>query len=478
METSSRLGSLAYRGSLAALLLGLALLWLRPRQLLPDTRLHTVIHSLLHYEANRPLEDRPRVAVGYGACRDLFVSGAFVMENQSFPEQPQHFQDVQDKEQLRRMYAYFFQAGAAAERFVSDPSLFSSLVSLGQQEPGHRWGLGGNAPVMAARFVREGAQVLLGAKLSPGLQDWVPQGMEVAGGGLETDDVHLILEYKREEQWGHVRAPRANRFIVHHDLNNPLVSSLEEFRAALPLFRPDLLVVGGLQMMDNFPFREGERLARILAIKEQMVGVGQEVRVHFEMASFVDSSLMAELAEHVIPHADSLGMNEQELPNLHSLLSRGEVSVVSDSNPRIAEVLDQMREVFELLSGDTGSNRPVTRIHLHTLAYQAILTRKGSAWRNTGAAAVKASLTAHRHVCADPEVRPEKSFLIMDDSFSTSLKAGGRRVPFVNSRPLSCWEEEELGIELCVAPVLVCSEAVQTAGGGDNISAAGLVVQI
>ena len=65
----------------------------------------------------------------------------------------------------------------------------------------------------------------------------------------------------------------------------------------------------------------------------------------------------------------------------------------------------------------------------------------------------------------------------MDDSFLTSQK-GGKRVPFINSRPLTCWEEEDLDISVCLAPVLVCSKAVQTAGGGDNISAAGLVVQI
>ena len=52
------------------------------------------------------------------------------------------------------------------------------------------------------------------------------------------------------------------------------------------------------------------------------------------------------------------------------------------------------------------------------------------------------------------------------------------KVPFEDGRPLSCWEEEELGVEICLAPVLVCAQAVQTAGGGDNISAAGLVVQI
>lgn len=467
-------------GGLAAVLLGVWLVWLRPH---PDTllvpgKLDTVISSLLRYEANRPLEAVPRVAVGYGACRDLFVSGAFIMANHSFPEEPAHFLDVGSMDELWRMYAYFFRAGAAAERFVSDPELFQALVARGEAEAGHRWELGGNAPVMAARFAREGAEVLLAAKLSPGLAGWLPRGVRVAGGQIATDDVHLIMEYKREEAWGQVKAPRANRFIVHHDLNNPLVSSLEEFEAEVPGFLPDLLVVGGLQMMDNFPFKEGERLARILAIRRQMAAMPEEVRIHFEMASFVDSSLLEELVEHVIPQADSLGMNEQELPNLHSLLTTGEVSVMADSNPRIAGVLDQMREVYSLLSRRQGEGRAVSRIHLHTLAYQAILTAKGSSWRNTGAAAVKASLTAHRHVCADPEVRPENSFLIMDDSFATSGKEGAARVPFDDSRPLTCWEEEELGVEICLAPVLVCAHAVQTAGGGDNISAAGLVVQI
>ena len=35
---------------------------------------------------------------------------------------------------------------------------------------------------------------------------------------------------------------------------------------------------------------------------------------------------------------------------------------------------------------------------------QAVITARSSAWVNSGAAAVKASLTAHRHVCADSEV--------------------------------------------------------------------------
>lgn len=34
---------------------------------------------------------------------------------------------------------------------------------------------------------------------------------------------------------------------------------MEEFAEKLKGFNPDLLVVGGLQMMDNFPFQSGKR---------------------------------------------------------------------------------------------------------------------------------------------------------------------------------------------------------------------------
>ena len=63
---------------------------------------------------------------------------------------------------------------------------------------------------------------------------------------------------------------------------------------------------------------------------------------------------------------------------------------------------DQIRDVYRILSGNVG--RPLTRLHLHTLAYQAILVTQGSAWKNNRFAAVKASLTANRHVCASQQV--------------------------------------------------------------------------
>ena len=64
----------------------------------------------------------------------------------------------------------------------------------------------------------------------------------------------------------------------------------------------------------------------------------------------------------------------------------------------------------------------------------------------------------------------------MYNTFNSFYLTGGKRIPFKSNRPVSCWEEEDFLI--CIAPVLVCTDVVQTGGGGDNISSAGLVLQI
>lgn len=130
-------------------------------------------------------------------------------------------------------------------------------------------------------------------------------------------------------------------------------------------------------------------------------------KIHFEMASFAEDKFLFELCDSVIPFADSLGMNEQEIANLHNAMYYGNISLVANSTPRIATVLDQIRTLFKLIrtkSDAVVNSRQLTRIHVHTLAYQAIFTVKGSTWKNTMAAAAKASLTAHRHVCATSHV--------------------------------------------------------------------------
>ena len=58
-------------------------------------------------------------------------------------------------------------------------------------------------------------------------------------------------------------------------------------------------------------FFSGVREERLLKIQNQMAVQSPNTRVHFEMASFAEAELLYQLTQHVIPYADSLGMNEQ-----------------------------------------------------------------------------------------------------------------------------------------------------------------------
>jgi len=431
-----------------------------------------------------------RVAVGFGACKDVFARALPLFRRfDASPPPPEreldHHASIGDKTQFEEGVAYFFRHGAAAERYVSDKRMFRQLVGIADQLPGVRHVLGGNAPVMANRFAKEGGVVLLAARLSRELREDMHEKVETVSYGASEenedteDDIHLILEYAKDEAWDHLVAPRANRYIIHSDADNPWITSLEPLIEAMSDFDPHLLVVGGLQMLDNFPgFEEGERIQRLNELAKFLASVPSSTLTHFEMASFADESLLSELVQTVLFYSDSLGMNEQELPNLFSILHSGSITLISDPYPRLAGVLDQMHAVFDLLKKTpaTDGRRPLTRLHVHTLAYQAIMTLKDSAWKDSPGAAAKASLTANRHICGEAEIDTAKAKILMDDSFSSSREAGSKRIPFDPAHPVSCWDEGD--VEICIAPVLVCLQVKQTAGGGDNISSAGLLFNI
>ncbi|XP_034415219.1 ADP-dependent glucokinase [Cyclopterus lumpus] len=491
MEGEGRVSWMKY-GPLVSLFVVLLAVWFRsPHDAVLGDRLDTVLSSLLRAEGKVGMDNvaKPKVAIGFGGCVDLIVDGVTLLNKIGLPptDQPLHHDYIENEVQLAESFAYFFAPGAAAERFVLNDTLFSELVEASRDLPGNRWAVGGNAPVMAGRMATEGCDILLGGSFSPDFTDVLSPHITVAGNIVEEPDIHLILEYPSGASWGHYTSRRANRYIVHSDDHNPYLDSMAEFAEKLQDFNPDLLVVGGLQMMDNFPFQAGERDALFSRLSDLLSSSSPTIGVHFEMASFVEESIMEDLLHYVIPHADSLGMNEQELPNLLSLLKGSNITVLSDPNPRVATVLDQMREVYRLVNhrskngseqSDTNGAKakPLTRLHVHTLAFQAMIVTRGSQWKNTMSATAKASLTANRHVCGSNDIDPSKARLIMDDSFSVSRREGSQRIPLQETRPVSCWDEDNY--EICVAPVLVCTEVYQTAGGGDNISAAGLVLQI
>jgi ADP-dependent glucokinase len=62
-------------------------------------------------------------------------------------------------------------------------------VDVASRTEGSHFAVGGNAPVMATRFVVEGCEVLLAAAMTPKLQESLPEG--VTGNGLSDQWVHF-----------------------------------------------------------------------------------------------------------------------------------------------------------------------------------------------------------------------------------------------------------------------------------------------
>ncbi|OAD62563.1 ADP-dependent glucokinase [Eufriesea mexicana] len=473
-------------GTVFTILIVLVAIYYRSSEDILQKRLQALIYGLEKLENKHVMTSRPTVAIGYGMCTDVYVNAKELLNYSEQVGRPQHFNEINTELELLKSFAYYFRHGAAAERYMANRTLFDELVAKARSFPSSYSTIGGNAAIMALRFAREGCDVTLAAKLTRSLHQMMPQVINIVGGELKRDDIHLVIEYKHGDVWGPYSSARANRYIIHNDVNNPKISSLDAFDKLLSTYQPNLLVISGLQMMDNYPFPNGDREKLLYKVKRQMINQSVSTKIHFEMASFAEDKLLFELCNSIIPFADSIGMNEQEIANLYNAMYYGNISLVANSTPRIATVLDQMRTLFKLLrirNKTINNSREVTRMHVHTLAYQAILTVKGSMWKNTMAAAAKASLTAHRHVCATSHIDIKKAALILDDSFSTSL-VDGTRIALNTDKPVSCWEEilkienKDISIQVCVAPVLVCTEAAQTAGGGDNISSAGLVLQI
>jgi ADP-dependent glucokinase len=202
------------------------------------------------------------------------------------------------------------------------------------------------------------------------------------------------------------------------------------------------------------------------------------------MSSFPDDRHLTVIVDRILRHADSLGLNEQELPRLRRLFDDKSTAAKpsENSNPSVAAILNDARAVFSALRQLAPSDgRRFSRIHLHTLGFHAIVAEANGSWPNGRAAIAKAALTSNRHTCGSREIDPSRARLIMDEL----VDIGGReskRIRLNGRNPAVCWiettEEESLDIEVCIAPVLVCKKVVQTVGGGDNVSAAGLVLQI
>jgi ADP-dependent phosphofructokinase/glucokinase len=348
------------------------------------------------------------------------------------------------------------QTCTADELFIRDPVVYQQFIR-------HFRGcdvIGGQAGIAAVHLMSAGAEGAICIAPSMGGITWGmlrEAGVMIPGasGGTvdQPDTIHLVFEYPPGlVPLAEGAVPRNNRFIVSplHDPSTVILDSdtMREFRnAASTCTRAFLSGYQYLTSEREFLIAAGQ----IVEAKKQ----NPSLRIHVEWVTVTNHEITGHFIRHILPRADSLGLNEQELGLVYQGLNPA-VARNHGETFRSASVL--AKQAIEICQS-TG----LIRLHLHTFGYYIV-------------------------VCKDP-LHPEKTRDALLFASRSAVQAAGGTEYGIVAEGLRAIEdiagafgrEVSPGIfnsgEYCVIviPSLIARGIVKTAGMGDRISSLAFV---
>ncbi|GAB5367371.1 hypothetical protein AAMO2058_001224500 [Amorphochlora amoebiformis] len=440
--------------------------------------------------AGAPPGDGPRrFAVGLNACLDLIVPAIEVFDVVGADGSDivaRDHETIGTLEELQEVFKYFFQKGGAGERTVRDADVFRSIVSAARGVEEQKIFVGGNAALMGLTIKdkelylskdrkgksKQTVDVLMGGGVGPKLKTMLESRMTFSKDAiLNEDDYHVILEYPMGATWGGVTSPRANRFIISHDLTNAKMRTLEAFEDSAAQFKPDVIVLSGLHMM------EGEdpafRSSRIEDFVKMLNTFPTTTPIHLELASMANEKYVSEIVQKVFPYVDSIGLNEQEL-ELISRASNGphHTMVDDDSIADTAKVGETLNWVLKTFAGPENNSR-LSRIHFHSLTFH-VIAHLEHIWSNSKKAVVAGSWACSTRACANETLAYDDVTLRLPQKFGISSQYPNLELDLLEAHQQSAVGWTRGDINFFLSPVYVCNTPRKTVGLGDTISANGL----
>eukprot|EP00127_Corallochytrium_limacisporum_P004737 Clim_evm91s172 gene=Clim_evmTU91s172 len=412
------------------------------------------------------------VAVGYVGNLDIIVDAADFIDaiDQEITE-PKHHEHMTTLDHVTEVFLFFFQRGAAAERYLGDYGLFEVLVAKSKELPGFKTALGGNGAVMANRMASKGCEVILGATVGPHMEGHIHKNIKVSGQAGDDEDIHIILEYPHDQVFRTHTSPRANRFIITHDRHNGHLAASDTFHKEVREHLnsgKDLhgYVIGGLQLMEG----QDETMLRskLLDLQKFVLELPKTTKIHLELGSFADPDVYAMILDYLLPFSDSIGLNEQEIFTLYKMLATGELHNEGTALLPLQNAVDMLYAVF-----DDERMKELDRIHLHTLAYHVMCQRPGH-WQNPVPGLVDGALRSTRHACDKEQLNDDLVELRMLATDRISSEAVDGNYTVSAQHPTYSWFSEKHKLECHLALMLVCKDPVRTVGLGDNISSSAL----
>jgi ADP-dependent phosphofructokinase/glucokinase len=258
---------------------------------------------------------------------------------------------------------------SADEMVIHDPAAFSEISSYFSNTGS--FALGGQAGIAALQMRRLGIASVIcavpgaGSRTRTLLQHADVLPLTFPEAGRQPDRIHLIFEFSPGlVPLAEGVVPRNNRFIVSpaHDPHTVMIpinrqeSFLDQIRSCQRAF------LSGYQFLEK---KEDfiTAASQALAVRR----VNPLMRIHTECVSGVNSRVISMIIEHILPHMDSIGLNERELGEFTKSFDLGSISG-SPSSP-----VSMVRDALACARA-TG----VQRIHVHTFGYYILILAPGT----------------------------------------------------------------------------------------------------
>ncbi|XP_033115303.1 ADP-dependent glucokinase-like [Anneissia japonica] len=416
-----------------------------------------------------------KIAIGLNVNADLIVSGTALLKALKInPKNKHDHSTLHDLTHLGETFGYFFSKGAGGERYFSNGEVYKQIIDVADKIPDKQYSLGGNAGLMAQKIANTlpNVQIRFIGPVGPIAGKLFSKTINIPSGVMvEKDEVHLIMEYAKGEKWGEDVAPVATRFITSNDIANANLARLDMFVKSVIEFKPQMIVLSGLHLLDGHPQETRTRLLKMM--RNEIIKMPRKVPIHLELASMANADCLAEIAQQIFPFIHSIGLNEQELV-FFSQANHGPHQDLKPVNgyPEIAAVGDI---VSWLLGKYSGGSSKLARVHFHSLTYHLIATKMDT-WQNSASAVAAGARVAGEQACMTKPIQPSKVDLLIPKAFSLSvdnIQLRQQVVIYDPARPVTLWNRD--GVDFAFSPVLVCRKPGNTVGLGDAISATGLL---
>lgn len=463
------------------------------------------------------------IAVGTNICIDLVVNAEeFFAANKHFPthntiDTPESSK-ISSEQDLVDMYGYFFQRGAAAERFVK-PEFFAQLIKTATTLSSTEKRIGGNAALMGNNLAKRGHTVLMSGRDSDAFRSLVNERVTFSEpSDTHEVEMHIILEYGSGDSFQGLTSDRANRLILSPFVV-PSITALQSWANSVESFEPSpsALIFSGLHLFENDSPHEWTPY--IDAANVVLSRTTNSIPQHLELASLSNEDLTKDIVKGLFPAVSSVGFNEQELGalfyalggsyddlptkqcnpqrdaeakrhrilrwkivkrlmgllDLESMLPEVDPPdippcLVGDA-PKVAAISAALEYVFKAAHAQGAT---VSRFHFHSLGYHIIASAKSSynlrQWSDATTSAAAGSITATYQACnvsSHEELHGDDLKLIVSthvdvDGLGTDVRE------LQQDTALQVWDTDSLTITF--VPVLVCKTPLVTVGLGDAIS--------